>query len=275
MKDFYELKDINEAADYLHQKIGANPKIAVVLGSGLGILAESLEDRKCVPFSDIPHCPRSTVLGHKGQFVFGKIDKKPILCLQGRLHYYEGYSIHQVTFPVRIMQRFGIEILILTNAAGAINPDFQPGDVMVIKDHISLLMPNPLHGPNDEALGTRFPDMSQVYDRALIDLARRASVITSIPIREGVYLALPGPSFETPAELCLLHTIGADAVGMSTVPEAIIARHGGLRVLAFSGISNKANLDGSTITTHDEVLQAGLVIGPRLMELLKTTLSMI
>jgi purine-nucleoside phosphorylase len=195
---------------------------------------------------------------------------------QGRAHFYEGYSMAEVTLPVRVMQRMGIEYLIVTNAAGAINPNYQPGDVMLIVDHIALVGMtgfNPLRGPNLDSFGPRFPDMSQAYDRDLIQLARKEAARLGIALHEGVYIGLAGPSFETPADLRFLRTIGADAVGMSTVPEVTIARHGGTRVLGFSGISNKANLDGSTQTTHEEVLQAGRMIIPKLQAIIQGVLS--
>ena len=195
--------------------------------------------------------------------------------MQGRVHYYEGYSISQVTLPIRVLQRLGIQILIVTNAAGAVNPNFSPGDLMLITDHINMLGMaglNPLRGPNIDALGTRFPDMSRAYDPVLLDLARKVGIEENLLLNEGVYVSLAGPSFETPADLRFLRIIGADAVGMSTVPEVITARHGGIRVLGVSGISNKANLDGETITLHEEVLQAGETLAPKLTTLIKGVL---
>ncbi len=236
-------------------------------GSGLGDLAEMVEGKDIIPTADIPHWPVSTVQGHQGRLVIGKLAGQTVLVLQGRTHYYEGYSMDQVTLPVRVMQRLGIEMLMVTNAAGAIHPDFEPGDVMLITDQINLIGMaglNPLRGPNLAEFGERFPDMSQPYDRELFNLARRAAAQQNVTLREGVYICLAGPSFESPADLRFLRGIGADAVGMSTVPEVIVARHGKMRVLGLSGISNKANLDGSTITTHEEVLQAGQVIVPKL-----------
>lgn len=194
------------------------------------------------------------------------------MVMQGRVHYYEGYSMDQVTFPIRVMQRLGIDLIVLTNAAGAIAPDYEPGDVMVLNDHIALIGMaglNPLRGPNLSEFGERFPDMSQPYDHALIQLSKQVAAELKINLHEGVYVCLSGPSFESPADLRFLRTIGADAVGMSTVPETIVARHGKTRVLGFSGISNKANLDGSTITTHEEVLQAGQLIVPKLTAIIR------
>jgi purine-nucleoside phosphorylase len=195
--------------------------------------------------------------------------------MQGRVHYYEGYTMQQVTLPVRVMQRLGINILIVTNAAGAIHPDFVPGDVMLITDNLNLAGMtglNPLIGPNLDELGPRFPDMSQAYDRQLCDLARKVASENNFILREGVYAGLSGPSFESPADLRFLRIVGADAVGMSTVSEVIVARHGGTRVLGFSGISNKANLDGNTITLHEEVLDAGRLIVPKLEMLIRGVL---
>jgi purine-nucleoside phosphorylase len=203
------------------------------------------------------------------------LEGQVVTVMQGRVHYYEGYSMAQVTLPVRVMQRLGIEILIVTNAAGAVNPAYEPGDLMLINDHVNLIGMgglNPLRGPNLDVFGPRFPDMSQPYDRVLNDLARKTAQADNLLLHEGVYISLAGPSFETPADLRYLRLIGADAVGMSTVPEVIVARHGGTRVLGVSGISNKANLDGNTITTHEEVLAAGNVIVPKLTKLIRGVL---
>jgi purine-nucleoside phosphorylase len=216
------------------------------------------------------------VEGHAGRFVFGELEGQPVVVMQGRLHYYEGYSMAQVTLPVRVMQLLGIEILVVTNAAGAVNPAFEPGDVMLISDHLNLIGMaglSPLRGPNLEQFGLRFPDMGRAYDRLLAGLARQAAAQSGILLREGVYACLAGPSFETPADLRFLRLAGVDAVGMSTVPETTIARHGGTRVLGLSGISNKANLDGDTLTTHAEVLAAGQVIAPKLERLLRGVLA--
>jgi purine-nucleoside phosphorylase len=251
------------------------PKIAMILGSGLGPLAEEVEAVDTIPTEGLPGWPHSTVTGHAGRLVLGTLEEQPVMVLQGRAHYYEGHPITQIGLPIRVMQRIGVEILIITNAAGAVNPDFEPGELMLIEDHINLLGmagQNPLRGPNLDEFGPRFPDMSQVYDRPLKALARQVAQEGQIPLQSGVYICLAGPTFESPADLRFLKTIGVDAVGMSTVPEAIVAHHGGTRVLGISGISNKANLDGETITTHEEVLEAGKVIVPRLTALLKGVL---
>jgi purine-nucleoside phosphorylase len=207
--------------------------------------------------------------------VIGTLENQPVMVMQGRVHFYEGYSMAQVTLPIRVMQRLGVEILIVTNAAGAINPGYAPGDVMLITDNLNMIGMggmNPLMGPNDETFGPRFPDMSRAYDRQLCDLARSAAEQNDIVLHEGVYVGLSGPSFESPADLRFLRLAGSDAVGMSTVPEVIVARHGGMRVLGFSGISNKANLDGNTETTHEEVLAAGKVIAPKLEKIIRAVL---
>jgi purine-nucleoside phosphorylase len=228
-----------------------------------------------IPYPEIPGWPVSTVQGHAGRLVIGELDGQALLVMQGRIHYYEGYDMAQVTLPVRVMQRLGIEILIVTNAAGAINPGFEPGDVMLITDHLNLAGMaglNPLIGPNLDEFGPRFPDMSQAYDRELAEMARTVARQNQLLLHEGVYVGLSGPSFESPADLRFLRTAGSDAVGMSTVPEVIVARHGGTRVLGFSGISNKANLDGNTVTSHEEVLAAGNLIVPKLETLIRAVL---
>jgi purine-nucleoside phosphorylase len=276
MNPFVTLKDIDKAADYITKRIQIKPVIGLVLGSGLGGLAEDVADPVVLPYQQIPNWPVSTIQGHAARLVVGDLYGVPALVMQGRAHYYEGYAMDHTTFPIRVMQRLGINTIILTNAAGGTNPKFVPGDVMVLNDHIGLIGMaglNPLRGPNLEEFGERFPDMSQVYDRTLIALAKKVAKENKINLQEGVYVCLSGPSFETPADLRFLRMIGADAVGMSTVPEAIVARHGKTRVLAFSGISNKANLDGSTLTTHEEVLAAGAVIAPKLTTIIRGVLA--
>ena len=265
---FLTVEQIDEAVDVVRQHTRYQPKIGLILGSGLGALAETMRDADFISSDDLPNWPKSTVDGHAGRLVIGHLENHAVLVLQGRIHFYEGYSMSQVTFPVRVMQRLGIETLIVTNAAGAVNPDFIPGDLMLITDHLNLLTVNPLIGPNLDGFGPRFPDMSQTYDRALTQIAQRVAKENQIPLREGVYGGLTGPSYESPADLRFLRLAGVDAVGMSTVPEVIVARHGGTRVLGISGISNKANLDGNTTTSHAEVLAAGQVIVPRLEKLL-------
>lgn len=269
------LEQIKEVAAEVRSRLTVAPRVGLILGSGLNALADSVENAQIIPFRELPHWPLSTVMGHSGQLVVGNLEGQPVFVMQGRVHYYEGYSMAQVTLPVRVMQMLKIEILMVTNAAGGINPNFVPGDVMLIADHLNLAGMaglNPLIGPNLDEIGPRFPDMSQAYDRILLDLARGAAKKADVSLREGVYAGLSGPSFETPADLRFLRVAGADAVGMSTVPEVTVARHGGMRVLGFSGISNKANLDGSTITTHEEVMEAGRVITPKMEKIIRGVL---
>jgi purine-nucleoside phosphorylase len=275
MNQFITLQQIDEAADAIRARTSYKPRVGLILGSGLNSLADSVRDADTIPYADLPNWPRSTVPGHVGRLVIGKLEGQPVLVMQGRVHFYEGYSMSQVTLPVRVMIRLGIEMMFVTNAAGGINPDYAPGDVMLITDNLNLIGmagANPLMGPNIDELGPRFPDMSRSYDPELMQIARRVAAENNISLREGVYCGLSGPSFETPADLRFLRLAGADAVGMSTVPEVIVARHGGMRVLGFSGISNKANLDGSTITTHEEVIEAGKVITPKIETIIRGVL---
>jgi len=267
MPEFVTLKMIDEAVAAIRSISKKKPKIGLILGSGLGDLAESVSPADYIHYSKIPNWPQSTIQGHKGRLVIGDLGDQSVLIMQGRAHYYEGYPMVMVGFPIRVMVRLGIEVLIVTNAAGAVNPDYEPGEVMLIKDHISLIAMaglNPLRGPNIDEFGERFPDMSQPYDLKLIEAAKEAAEEKGINPQEGVYVCLAGPSFESPADLRFMRAIGVDAVGMSTVPEVITARQANLRVLGLSGISNKANLDGSTVTTHEEVLEAGKILVPKM-----------
>lgn len=275
MTPYITLEQIDQAADAVRKRTSQQPRVGIILGSGLNDLADSVQKADVIPYADLPNWPISTVHGHAGRLVIGELEGQTVFIMQGRIHFYEGYSMSQITLPVRVMQRLGLEIMIVTNAAGGVSPDLTPGDVMLITDNLNLMGMtgmNPLIGPNLDELGPRFPDMSQAYDRKLMDIARDAASQNSIALQEGVYCALSGPSFEGPADLRFLRMIGADAVGMSTVPEVIVARHGGLRVLGFSGISNKANLDGSTITTHEEVIEAGKIIAPKVEKIIRDVL---
>lgn len=266
---------INKISKQIQSKTSIKPRIGLILGTGLGGLAEAVEAPKVIPYREIQEWPVSTVEGHAGRLVLGTLENQAVMVMQGRVHYYEGYSMQQVTLPVRVMQKLGVEILIVTNAAGAINPKYSPGDVMLITDNLNLAGMaglNPLIGPNLDEFGPRFPDMSQSYDRILCNLARKVAKEQNVQLWEGVYAGLSGPSFESPADLRFLHLAGADAVGMSTASEVIIARHGGTRVLGFSGISNKANLDGDTITSHEEVLGAGQILVPKLEKMIRGVL---
>jgi purine-nucleoside phosphorylase len=271
MDEFLTRDKFEEAAAAIRTRTRHKPTIGIVLGSGLGGLAEAVTEAEIINAADIPYWPRSTVEGHVGRLVLGRVEGQVVVIQQGRAHYYEGLSMQQVTLPIRVMQLMGIETVILTNAAGAINPDFQPGELMLIQDHINFLGMagvTPLRGPNDPNFGPRFPDMSQAYDPALRRLALSTAETLNLTLHHGVYVGLSGPSFETPADLRFLRLVGADAVGMSTVAEATVARHGGMRVMGISGISNKANLDGETTTSHEEVLAAGLTLVPKLASLL-------
>jgi purine-nucleoside phosphorylase len=273
--DFIDMAQVDAAAYAVRSRASLRPRVGMVLGSGLGGLADAVEEPIRIPFADIPGWPVSTVEGHAGLLILGKLEGQVVAVMQGRVHYYEGYSMPRIGFPVRVLQRLGIEILMVTNAAGAVNPDFKPGDLMLITDHINFIGmagASPLRGPNLDAFGPRFPDMSRAYDRPLGERATAVAEALGIGMHRGVYICLAGPSFETPADLRFMRAIGVDAVGMSTVPEVTVARHGGTRVLGISGISNKANLDGDTITQHEEVLAAGLVIVPKLSAVLRGVL---
>ncbi len=279
MPEFYTREHFARAAEYISTRTRHRPQVAIVLGSGLGGLVSEVEEADTILYSDIPDFPQCTVEGHMGRLVIGRLAGACVAVMQGRAHYYEGYSMQQVTFPIRVFQQMGVGTLIVTNAAGGLNPEFRAGDLMLIADHINLVGMaglNPLRGPNDPELGPRFPDMSRAYDPELRAIARRVAAREGIPLREGVYIMLAGPSFETPADMRFLRIIGADAVGMSTVPEVTVARHGGTRVLGISGIANTLSPDlaavGHDNTTHEEVLAAGKVLAPRLAALIRGVL---
>jgi len=273
MTQYYTRDQFEAAAGYIRDQTQYRPRVGLILGSGLNPVAEAVQAAEVIPYEHIPHFPRPTVEGHLGRLVVGSLAGTTVLIMQGRVHFYEGYTMQQVVFPVRVMQVMGIETLIVTNAAGGINPAFRPGELMLISDHINLVGMtgnSPLFGPNDPTLGPRFPDMSQAYDPGLRQLAREVAGEGGIPLHEGVYAGLAGPSFETPADIRFLRAIGADAVGMSTVPEVTVARHGGIRVLGVSGISNVAIAEPlpGQVASHEEVLLAGRQIVPRLTALL-------
>jgi purine-nucleoside phosphorylase len=272
MKTRYSIEDMDRIADEIWSRITIRPEISLILGSGLGLISESIQDPVIIPYHDLPGWPISTVEGHAGELVIGNLEGKDVLVMNGRIHFYEGYEMSQVTLPIRVMQRLGIKIVLVTNAAGGINQDFEPGNPMLITDHLNLLGMagvNPLRGPNLDEFGTRFPDMSQAYDRELGDLARKVAKELGITLYEGVYVCLAGPTFETPADLRFLLNAGVDAVGMSTVPEVIVANHGGQRVLGISGITNSSNLYGEAETTHDEVMETGKILAPKMMDLIR------
>jgi purine-nucleoside phosphorylase len=266
------LQRLDEAAAFVRARTALQPTVGVVLGSGLGAFADALDQPTSVPFGDIPHFPASTVAGHRGALVLGTSDGVPVAAMKGRVHFYEGYALSEVVFPVRVLARLGVRTLVLTNAAGGVNALFAPGDLMVIEDHINLLG-NPLLGANDEALGPRFPDMSFAYDRALRDRAEQACAAVGIPAHRGVYLATTGPSYETPAEIRMARVLGADAVGMSTVPEVIAARHAGMRVVALSCITNLAAGVTPHPLSHEEVLATGARVASALVQVLARVVS--
>jgi purine-nucleoside phosphorylase len=267
-----------EAADFIRARTTHRPRLGLILGSGLNPLADEVVGADRIPYGDIPHFPRPGVEGHKGQLVVGQLAGQEVLIMQGRAHAYEGYTLQQVTLPVRVMNELGIGTLILTNAAGGLNPTFHAGDLMLINDHIGLMAivgGNPLWGPNDPTLGPRFPAMNKAYDPELRALTRRVAAELGVGLREGVYIGLGGPTFETPAEVRFGRMIGGDACGMSTVPEVIVARHMGMRVLGISGISNVAISDPDALEepNHEEVMAAGQVMVPKLMALLRGVLA--
>lgn len=272
------VRQIEIAADAIRKQTDYQPTIGLVLGSGLSELANSIQNPDIIPYEKIPGWPQSTVIGHSGRLVIGTLEGKTVLVQQGRAHYYEGYGMEQITLPVRVMRALGIKVLIVTNAAGGINANFTPGDLMLITDHINFLGlagQNPLRGPNDETIGPRFPDMIGTYDLALRKMAHETAVANNFALQEGTYAYVAGPSFETPAELRFLRTVGADAVGMSTVPTVVVARHAGMQILGISSITNKADPDPKpgTVVTHTEVLETGKLIIPRLTALLRGILQ--
>lgn len=273
MSEDFSTDTLYERAEHTARTIRARWKeearIALVLGSGLGAFADDLQERIIVPYTEIPGFARSTVAGHAGRLVLGKIEDVPIVAMQGRFHYYEGYAFDEVIFPIRVFNLMGVKALILTNAAGGINVAFDQGALMVISDHLNLIGENPLRGANDERFGPRFPDMSEVYARDFQEIAVDEARAIGLELRRGIYAALSGPSYETPAEVRMLRTLGADAVGMSTVPEAIIARHMGIKVLGLSCITNLAAGVHDEPINHDEVMETGERVRETFKELLR------
>lgn len=270
----YTLEQYQESAAALRARLGGfRPGVLLILGSGLGALGDEVQDPVVVPYGDVPHMKRSTAPDHRGQFVFGRLSGRDVAVMQGRLHTYEGWSFADVSYPVRVLRLLGAETLVVTNAAGAVNTAFAPGDIMLITDHIKLFGESPLCGPNIDAFGPRFPDMGHVYTPALQAAAKQAAGMLGIPLRQGVYMYFPGPQFETPAEVKLARTLGADAVGMSTVPEAIVAAHCGMRVLGFTLCTNMAAGVLDQPLSGDEVVAAGAAAGPKFTALVKACLE--
>ncbi len=260
---------IQTTAEFIKTKIKNTPTTGIILGSGLGGLIDMIEKETEIHYSEIPNFPVSTVQGHDGKLVFGKIGNKQVILMAGRFHYYEGYSMEEVTFPVRVMKALGVDTVFVSNASGGTNPTFKIGDLMIIEDHINLFPEHPLRGPNDERLGVRFLDMSAAYDKGLIALGKEIAAEHGINIRTGVYTGLQGPTFETPAEYIWLHRNGGDAVGMSTVPEIIVARHGGMKVFGISVITDLGVTDVPVIITHEEVLEAANAAAPKMAGLVE------
>ena len=266
---------IAESVEFINQKSKIKPKIAIILGTGLGRLAENIKGKEIIPYSKIPNFPISTVQSHSGNLVLGKLGNKEVVAMQGRFHYYEGYNLKEVTFPVRVMKKLGADIIIISNAAGGMNRFFKRGDLMLITDHINLFGDNPLIGPNDEELGPRFPDMSEAYSQQLIKLAKKIALKEKIRLREGVYAGLAGPTLETPAEYRFLISIGADAVGMSTVPEVIVANHMGMKVLGISCITDLA-IDGVIVKTAlEKILKTASDVEPIMTKLIEKVIKKI
>ncbi len=260
---------INEAVSFIKSKYSETPVVGIVLGSGLGSFVGEIKIEKEIPYNEIPHFPISTVEGHSGKLILGELGGKKVIAMAGRFHFYEGYAPHEVVFPIRVMKYLGVKTLLLSNAAGGVNTDFKVGDLMIIKDHISQFTPNPLIGKNEKEFGPRFPDMSEPYSKALIDKAKLIAKNQSINIKEGVYLSVTGPTFETRAEYKMIHVLGADAVGMSTVQEVIVAVHMGLPCFAISVITDVGIREEENVITHEEVLEAAKDAEPKLTYIFK------
>ena len=268
------INKVDETVRFLKEKIKRKPSVVIILGTGLGGLIESIEVDALLPYEQIPHFPRSTVEGHQGNLIFGKLKGKDVAVLQGRFHYYEGYSTRELTFPLRTLSQLGAETLVVTNAAGGLDTSFIPGTIMVISDHLNFIGENPLRGKNVDAWGPRFPDLSEPYDRKLIDVTMQcADTLNMTNVTTGIYVAIPGPSLETSAETRFLRLAGADAVGMSSVPEVIVAKHAGMKVLGLSAVANVNDPDNFTPILLDDIIKAAQEIEPGLQELIKEVLS--
>lgn len=267
------IEKIDQTGQYLRERVGFSPEIGLILGSGLGSLADEIESPIKIEYKDIPNFPVSTVEGHEGALVFGTLKGKAVMAMKGRFHYYEGYELETVTFPVRVMKYLGVEKIIVTNAAGGSNRDFVPGDLMLIEDHINFSLRNPLIGSNYDELGSRFPDMSRAYDRDMMEVAKSVAKKQGIALKSGVYAWVTGPSYETPAEVRMLEKLGVDAVGMSTVPEVIVARHGGIRVLGISCITNMASGILDKPLDHREVIETSEIAREKFIDLVLGTVE--
>ncbi|MBD5324505.1 MAG: purine-nucleoside phosphorylase [Bacteroides sp.] len=263
------LDKINTTAEYIRSRVSNLPDTAIILGTGLGALVDHIDNKQFIPYSEIPNFPVSTVEGHSGNLIFGTLGSKPVMAMQGRFHYYEGYDMKEVTFPVRVMKALGIRTLYVSNAAGGMNKEFRVGDIMIITDHINLFPENPLRGKNYEELGPRFPAMTEAYSKELIAKADAIADEKGIRVMHGVYVGTPGPTFETPAEYEYFRIIGGDAVGMSTVPEVIVANHAGIKVFGVSVITDLGGKDVTDVPTHEEVQKAAQEAQPRMMEIMR------
>jgi len=268
----HKLQDILETRDFIMSKTDYRPTVGLILGSGLGTLADEIENPFKIPYSDIPHFAKSEAVGHANELVIGELNGKTVVAMKGRFHYYEGFTLDEVTFPVRVMKALGVENLIITNACGAVNTSFNPGDLMLITDHLNLVGTNPLIGPNNAELGTRFPDVSQVYNLDLRNIASNVAKEQNITLQEGVYAWWSGPAYETPAEIRMIRTLGADAVGMSTVPEAVVAVHGNMKVLGISCLTNMACGILDQPLSHDEVIEVAALVKEKFINLVKETI---
>ncbi len=267
------LNKLRETKSFIEERVSIRPKIGIVLGTGLGNLADYVDTEFVLEYKDIPHFPVSTVESHKGELLFGSLEGKDVLVMEGRFHFYEGWSLEQITYPIRVMKLLGIEELIISNAAGGLNPLFKAGDIMIIDDHINLMGVNPLIGPNYDELGPRFPDMSEPYSRELIELAENAALDERIPVKKGVYIAVTGPNLETRAEYRFFRAIGADAVGMSTVPEVIVAVHSGIKVLGISVITDMCLPDALEPATLEKIIAIANDSAPKLLALVKAVIA--
>jgi purine-nucleoside phosphorylase len=269
------MKELKEAVKFLRKQYKNTPEVGIVLGTGLGKFVDEIQVEEEIDYSDIPHFPVSTVIGHKGKLIFGNLNGKKIVLMSGRFHFYEGYNADQVVFPIRVMKLFGIKALLLSNAAGSVNPEIKVGDLMIIKDHVSFFIQNPLIGKNIDELGTRFPDMSEPYSKQLIEKAKSAGRKADIQLKEGIYFAVTGPTFETKAEYQVIKILGGDAVGMSTVQECIAANHMQLPVFAMSVITDMGIRDDDNIITHEEVLRAAKEAEPKFSAIFKELIASI
>ncbi|RED64170.1 purine-nucleoside phosphorylase [Cohnella lupini] len=267
------LHRMDEAKTYIQSRISVQPQVGLILGSGLGELADDIQDAVRIPYESIPHFPVSTVEGHAGQLVTGRLHNKTVIAMQGRFHYYEGYSMQEVTFPVRVMKALGVDHLIVTNACGGMNPDFKPGDLMLIQDHLNMTGANPLIGQNEPALGPRFPDMSRAYTPDLLELVRETAKSLGIGIQQGVYAGITGPTYMTPAELTMLRKMGGDAVGMSTVPEVIVASHMAMKVIGISCVTDMAIGEHLEPLSHEQVIEVANRTKPMFITLVKEIVS--